>query len=844
MKASWLLAVRYLVQHKKETLTAILCIAVLTSGILAIQLFYESSVYTYGVQRSERNGAYARTVFNADYGQVKKDRDTLAQNGSGLSQAIAPIVCEGIAEEMTPYLGYMDETMRELRNIRLLEGRMPEAEDEVAVEIDTLYIIAPDAAVGDRISLTLRTEAGLEIREYVLAGILSEYMRTCLEDIKDFASLQKTEVKTAFPGILLSQEQPDCLYACICTSDGEGPLQTYGGKYDENIFAMYPDSIEETQIRNARVISAILTLFVWLVMLVGILNLVEITFSNRKRYIQLLRCVGLDKRRTAAIFILQGGILGGASYIVGCGLGIALLYGILGVSRGFGQVFYPVWSATPFLVTAAVSIISVVAGYALKACRQVRAMPLEERTTKKRKRRRNPERYPHSLTGLWDKANIVKHRKQNILVILLHFGCAFVLVFGFYIAEFNGMSLYYFMKEKFDTLEYEILMPQGMTTILGSTVPVNMGVTGETVEWLREKPAVRIDFCGNIVTNNMYIVYEKESDIPEALRSNLPWSPRNQGEPSVLQSMADAGYTEQEDFLPYSIGGIDRQQVEALRPYLEGDLDMDAFEAGRELIAVGGGYSVGDEVRLSLPVVSTEVLMNREPLKGNVEVHWYTATVTAALKPEKKIEYFPSGLLFSYEVMKEADPRLMYDEVIAYTSPESDPETAEKVMRQAAAKSYRVEFNSRNSVYAKYEGTINEVKVPVYLILILFMVLSAIALALTNIIKMKNNLQGYTLFRAIGLDGRRLRRLLIHENVSNGGFGILTGGICAFALAAADCLRWPTGYPATPELFAAMAGLFALLALVMLLINVGICVPVQKWILKKAVVHALQEVDY
>lgn len=63
---------------------------------------------------------------------------------------------------MTPYLGYMDETMRELRNIRLLEGRMPEAEDEVAVEIDTLYIIAPDAAVGDRISLTLRTEAGLE----------------------------------------------------------------------------------------------------------------------------------------------------------------------------------------------------------------------------------------------------------------------------------------------------------------------------------------------------------------------------------------------------------------------------------------------------------------------------------------------------------------------------------------------------------------------------------------------------------------------------------------------------------------------------------------------------------
>ena len=309
MKASWLLAVRYLIQHKKETLIATLCIAILTSGILAIQLFYQSSVYTYGVQRDERNGAYTCTIFNADYEQVRKERDTLAQNGSGLSQATAPIVCQGIVEEMTPYLGYMDETMRKLRNIRLLEGRMPEGEDEVAAEIDTLYIIAPDAAVGDRIALTIQTEAGVENREYVLTGILSEYMTTCSYDIQNFYSIQKAEVKTAFPGVLLNREQPDCLYACICTSDTEGPLKTYGGQYHENIFALYPDSIEETQDPNARIISLALTLFVWIVMLVGILNLVEITFSSRKRYIQLLRCVGMDKRRTVAIFILQGGIL-------------------------------------------------------------------------------------------------------------------------------------------------------------------------------------------------------------------------------------------------------------------------------------------------------------------------------------------------------------------------------------------------------------------------------------------------------------------------------------------------------------------------------------------------------
>ena len=50
-------------------------------------------------------------------------------------------------------------------------------------------------------------------------------------------------------------------------------------------------------------------------------------------------------------------------------------------------------------------------------------------------------------------------------------------------------------------------------------------------------------------------------------------------------------------------------------------------------------------------------------------------------------------------------------------------------------------------------------KVPVYLILVLFMVLSTIALALINVIKMKNNLQGYTLFRAIGLDRQAVAAL-------------------------------------------------------------------------------------
>ena len=72
-------------------------------------------------------------------------------------------------------IGYYDETAIPLLNRRLLEGRMPEAPGEVAVEQSAIDRLRMEAAVGDTLTLTVTPSDGLpEERSYTIVGLLNE----------------------------------------------------------------------------------------------------------------------------------------------------------------------------------------------------------------------------------------------------------------------------------------------------------------------------------------------------------------------------------------------------------------------------------------------------------------------------------------------------------------------------------------------------------------------------------------------------------------------------------------------------------------------------------------------
>ena len=164
-------------------------------------------------------------------------------------------------------------------------------------------------------------------------------------------------------------------------------------------------------------------------------------------------------------------------------------------------------------------------------------------------------------------------------------------------------------------------------------------------------------------------------------------------------------------------------------------------------------------------------------------------------------------------------------------------------MSVAKARSYGTALLTRNTVYTKYQDSIRELKIPVYCILALFLPLILLALLLTNLIKIKGNIKEYSLFRAVGLDKAMILSLLQYENLSNCGISVLIGGALGFGLSFLNSRSFSFYVSYLPRVFGLMGLYYISLCLVLLLLNALLCVPLRNWIVKRAVIHAIQDVE-
>lgn len=126
---------------------------------------------------------------------------------TGLFDRLGHVTVVGQAENADLYLGYADETGYDLLNYRLLEGRMPEAPGEIALEQSALLALDEALALGDTVSMTVVPVDGTgEGRSFTLVGILrekTEYLQMTYGSI-----LFSDNPVMAFPSILLSSQEP------------------------------------------------------------------------------------------------------------------------------------------------------------------------------------------------------------------------------------------------------------------------------------------------------------------------------------------------------------------------------------------------------------------------------------------------------------------------------------------------------------------------------------------------------------------------------------------------------------------------------------------------------------
>lgn len=128
------------------------------------------------------------------------DRETLGP--LNLFDRIGCCYVTGVVTDRNLYVGYYDDTGLSMMNMPPVEGRMPEAPGEIAMEKSALDVLERDWSLGETQELPVTPVDGVEeTRAFTLVGFLPE--RSVHHGMSDRNGLSQ------FPAIVTSSQEPD-----------------------------------------------------------------------------------------------------------------------------------------------------------------------------------------------------------------------------------------------------------------------------------------------------------------------------------------------------------------------------------------------------------------------------------------------------------------------------------------------------------------------------------------------------------------------------------------------------------------------------------------------------------
>lgn len=264
-------------------------------------------------------------------------------------------------------IGWLDEKAKELYYPQLIDGRMPEKDNEIVFEKNALQRMKIDAEVGDKITLKTLVCNGDELlteeinKTYTLVGILSD-KKSYIEHFYDEAVHKASFIPAAF---VVENSQTDiggkeALVALLNQNRFDGHIlwQTVSTEDRIDTNSIYAVSIGDTysNIANNTTTSAFLSILLAFMSCFGIVNAFSSNLKERKTQIGMLKAVGATRRQIINIFGREAFII----CVITAPLSIAISYGAVTLFArlmGDGFIFKP--DITVLLVGALFGVICV-----------------------------------------------------------------------------------------------------------------------------------------------------------------------------------------------------------------------------------------------------------------------------------------------------------------------------------------------------------------------------------------------------------------------------------------------------------------------------------------------------
>lgn len=352
------IAFRYWLFHKKSFFSIILTIAVSMASIMSCAFLVRGMFEKRYVGLMDAWGNYDYIFLDID------DEDYNTIEDSGLFEKGGTLKIYGEIDSVSEEdfsAGYVDESGEELYHYSCSAGSYPADKQEITATKECLEALGVEPEIGAGAHLKINCVDGSSYEDdFVVAGILCDLkQKRNLSEHPDFKFPEiffyDLEISAAryFLGIEKRQYtdtdiQPFAMENNLKYENTGGfifsqsmllPMTDYLAR--ENIEAAMPYIQKDF---NSAVLVPIFSIVIALLSAISIYAALSSTFQERRKSLDLIRCVGLTRKKMLAQIMVETGILSGMGILLGYGLGI-LWYGlILFVQRNlFHTRIYPVF---------------------------------------------------------------------------------------------------------------------------------------------------------------------------------------------------------------------------------------------------------------------------------------------------------------------------------------------------------------------------------------------------------------------------------------------------------------------------------------------------------------------
>lgn len=859
MRAEWKLARAYLRRHWRQFASLSACVAVFLAAVFSLQMFFLAYNDWTQEQYYQAYGHWDSAWLDVDPEEARTL--TPSSEYTGKSFVTGYVQSDRASALQQPCVGYWEGETQYLLNAELLSGALPQRPGEAAVAEDVCYLLDIPLQPGTRFTVPVTDAAGsTSERTYTLTGVLSSFRTDWMEIVRPRGG----DIQTDQPNIITapSEDQVVMAHVMMQGSDDSNIIYTDARFWRNNYTWAEYRGVTSQQMLLWVVSGVLIAVFLTLTV-IGIRHAVRITLQEQRGFITRIRCAGGSRRQVCRMVLLEGLVLTACTVAAGIAIGIGVFCATAAVLNQFTYTLRYHLYLLPFLTTAGLGIVILSATYGLFLRGAFRGAPLEAKPDRGRRRKKHARASAgnRSFIQVWRRETAPAHRGQDWVIRLTACACMALLLFAPSYAELAIDATYGYddLEQSRMDMDYWFGLRNGGSSAdsLYQETPRYKGLTADAYQELRENPNLHIDYAsiGHMSSANVVLLPgEQQSDSVQKLAQSDTFGKRIDSKNGEL--MESLGFPAGSDLLLYSVFGMPYEQLEQMADARQsGALDRAAFDSGTQVAALGSDFQVGDTLTIAVtafPAMATQQEMDAGFDYGIPKITYLHATVGAvygegnSATSQRLLQNYPSGLILSADLMQQLDPGAGYDDVcLSLTCDPNDEEAMASVydsLDRAQAMSFMTFYRDFTSLNQEKADTSLEVRLPYIAMIAVFAVTIFIALLISMDLKVKSSAHSLLLMRAVGLDRKKLSRLLLMSNVlpclEGAAGGILLGGGIGLFLTVMNGLS-----ASSILLRTLLPNLIAGIVLLMVMAVVSYLRP-RRWILSRPVIDSIENARF